>query len=63
MEAMLALSHVCFSYHTVGGETLALTDITFSVGCGEFAVIVGPSGCGKSTLLSLICGRKAEKSV
>lgn len=56
MEAMLALSHVCFSYHTVGGETLALTDITFSVGCGEFAVIVGPSGCGKSTLLSLICG-------
>lgn len=56
MDAMLSLSHVGFSYHTVGGETLALSDITFSVGVGEFAAIVGPSGCGKSTLLSLICG-------
>lgn len=56
MDAMLSLSHVSFSYHTVGGETLALTDINFSVGSGEFAAIVGPSGCGKSTLLSLICG-------
>jgi len=56
MDGMLSLSHVSFSYHTVGGETLALTDITFSVGSGEFAAIVGPSGCGKSTLLSLICG-------
>lgn len=56
MEAMLSLSQVGFSYHTVGGETLALHDISFSVGFGEFAAIVGPSGCGKSTLLSLICG-------
>ncbi len=56
MDAMLSLSHVGFSYHAVEGETLALTDITFSVGTGEFAAIVGPSGCGKSTLLSLICG-------
>lgn len=56
MEAMLSLSHVGYSYHTVGGETLALNDVTFSVGFGEFAAIVGPSGCGKSTLLSLICG-------
>ena len=56
METMLSLDQVCFSYHTVGGETLALSDITFSVDCGEFAAIVGPSGCGKSTLLSLICG-------
>ncbi len=56
MDAMLSLSHVSFSYHTLGGETLALYDISFSVGFGEFAAIVGPSGCGKSTLLSLICG-------
>ena len=56
MDAMLSLSHVSFSYHTLGGETLALRDISFSVGFGEFAAIVGPSGCGKSTLLSLICG-------
>ena len=56
MDAMLSLSHVSFSYHTLDGETLALHDVSFSVGFGEFAAIVGPSGCGKSTLLSLICG-------
>jgi NitT/TauT family transport system ATP-binding protein len=53
---MLSLSHICFSYHTPVGETLALNDISFSVHSGEFVAIVGPSGCGKSTLLSLICG-------
>jgi len=56
MEAMLSLSHVGYSYHTVDGETPALTDINFTVDSGEFVAIVGPSGCGKSTLLSLICG-------
>lgn len=56
MEAMLSLSHVGYSYHTVDGETPALTDVNFHVDSGEFVAIVGPSGCGKSTLLSLICG-------
>lgn len=56
MEAMLSLSHVGYSYHTVDGETPALTDVNFTVDSGEFVAIVGPSGCGKSTLLSLICG-------
>jgi len=56
MEAMLSLSHVGYSYHTVDGETPALTDINFTVDSGEFVAIVGPSGCGKSTLISLICG-------
>ena len=31
--------------------TRALTDVTFALGSGEFAVIVGRSGAGKSTLL------------
>ncbi|MDO4268552.1 MAG: ATP-binding cassette domain-containing protein [Eubacteriales bacterium] len=54
MDTLLDVSHVCYSYHTLSGETPALTDITFSVKEGEFLAIVGPSGCGKSTLLSLL---------
>ncbi len=38
------------------GHVLALEDISFSVGAGEFVVLVGPSGCGKSTALRLVAG-------
>ena len=55
-EQILNLQHISYTYHTLEGETLALSDISFSLKKGEFAAIVGPSGCGKSTLLSLICG-------
>lgn len=34
--------------------TLALQDISLTIGQGEFISIVGPSGCGKSTLLRVI---------
>lgn len=33
-----------------------LENVSFSVGKGEFVVIVGPSGCGKSTLLRMVAG-------
>ena len=33
-----------------------LQDIGFTIGDGEFVVLVGPSGCGKSTLLRMIAG-------
>ena len=56
MKPLLEVSHVSYSYHTLAGETPALSDITFSVDEGEFLAIVGPSGCGKSTLLSLLSG-------
>lgn len=62
MKPKLTLDHVSYSYHTLEGETLALSDISFSVNNGEFLAIVGPSGCGKSTLLSIMCGLiKPEK--
>lgn len=56
MEKLMEISHVGYSYHTMQGETPALTNINFTVRKGDFLSIVGPSGCGKSTLLSLLAG-------
>jgi putative ABC transport system ATP-binding protein len=39
-----------------GTEVHALTDVNFSVRCGELLLLVGPSGCGKTTLLSVLAG-------
>jgi phosphonate transport system ATP-binding protein len=43
----------------VRGNLLALSDVSFEVGHGEFVVILGPSGAGKSTMLRCI-NRLAE---
>lgn len=56
MKNILEFRHVDYSYHSMSGEVLALSNINFTVGEKEFLVIVGPSGCGKSTLLDLIFG-------
>ncbi len=55
-ESILECNNVSFSYHSLTGETIALSHISFQVKKGEFLAIVGPSGCGKSTLLSIIAG-------
>jgi multiple sugar transport system ATP-binding protein len=41
---------------TKSKQISVLRDINFTVGDGEFLVLVGPSGCGKSTLLRLLAG-------
>ncbi len=56
MTPKLEVRGVSYAYHSLDGETLALSDLSFHVEQGEFFAIVGPSGCGKSTLLSIICG-------
>lgn len=52
----MELNKICYSYHSLHGETPVLNNISFGVKEGEFLAIVGPSGCGKSTLLSIIAG-------
>ena len=65
MIPKLEVKDLSYSYHSMDGETKALSNISFSVYAGEFLAVVGPSGCGKSTLLSLICGllKASEGSV
>lgn len=64
MNPLLEVRDICLSYHSISGETTALSHISFDLMPGEFLAIVGPSGCGKSTLLNLICGLlKAEQGV
>lgn len=46
MKPLLEVNHLSYAYHTLDGETYALSDLTFQVEKGEFIAIVGPSGCG-----------------
>jgi NitT/TauT family transport system ATP-binding protein len=55
-KRIVQVNNLHLSYHTLGGETKALSDLSFHVSEGEIITIVGPSGCGKSTLLSIISG-------
>ena len=56
MRPMLSLHDVTLSYHSLSGETKAVSHLSFSVEEGEFVTIVGPSGCGKSSILSMLAG-------
>ena len=49
---MLEVKNISFSY----GNSVTLSDISFSLGKGKNMAVIGESGCGKSTLLKLIYG-------
>lgn len=50
----ISLSHISKIYKTEAMETVALSDISFSIDKGEFVAIMGPSGSGKSTLMHIL---------
>jgi len=50
------------SLHKAFGEFVAVKDSNFTVGDGEFFVMLGPSGCGKTTTLRMIAGLELPTS-
>ena len=56
--------HIVVDYvsHRFEDGLLAVDDMSFSVGLGEFVVIVGPSGCGKTSILNVIAGLLEKQS-
>src|ERR1043165_3060701 len=54
--AVLRLEGVSKRFHRGHETVVALDDVTFEVGPGEFIGLVGPSGSGKATLLHLAGG-------
>ncbi|MGI6365883.1 MAG: energy-coupling factor transporter ATPase [Bacillota bacterium] len=53
---MIRVENVGYSYQTESGRTSALTDVSLSIGQGEFVAILGHNGSGKSTLAKLFNG-------
>ncbi len=53
---VIAVRKLSLAYGRGTDAVLALKNIDFSIGDGEFVSVVGPSGCGKSTLLKILAG-------
>lgn len=58
MAQLMQVDHVGLGYRRARSNEFnyACVDLDFSVGEGEFVVIVGPSGCGKTTFLEALAG-------
>lgn len=55
-HAIIETHHLYKIYNMDGLETVALSDISFTINQGEFVAIMGPSGSGKSTLMHILGG-------
>ena len=56
MNPIINMQDISLRYHSINGETIAVSHLNLTVENGEFISIVGPSGCGKSTILSMLAG-------
>jgi NitT/TauT family transport system ATP-binding protein len=52
----LVVDGVSKAFGPDGNRSVALEDVSLTVGRGQFVTLIGPSGCGKSTLLRIIAG-------
>ena len=62
MDAIVSMQDISLCYHSISGETPAVSHLDLTVYPGEFIAIVGPSGCGKSTILSMLAGQLSPSS-
>ena len=57
-ELAIEVSHLSKSY----GPTVAVEDVSFSVGSGEIFGVIGPNGAGKTTAVECVGGLRTRDS-
>ncbi|WP_245987044.1 ABC transporter ATP-binding protein [Azospirillum thermophilum] len=51
---MVDVRHLTLTYQTADKPVYALSDVSLTIGKGDFISLIGPSGCGKTTLMRVV---------